>query len=171
MTVLIALVVILGVLALANLLLTVAVARRLRTHTDTLAGLTGAATPDSGLPPGTAVPRLRAVAHDGAEIGTGEAELLAFVAASCAACRTHLPGLLAAAGRSPVTVVVSGDPAAGTDLVRLAEPVARVLTEAGDGPWALAFGVQVFPTFLRLRDGVVVARGPTAADVAAGAPA
>jgi hypothetical protein len=177
MTLLAVLVVLFGGLAFVNLAFTLAVVRRLREQSETLAALTRAAAPETGLPPGTRVPALTAVADDGADISTTAVtgdRLLAFVSSTCPSCRTHLPVFVASAGgydRADVTVVVSGDPAAGADLIDAARPVARVVLEADDGPWTRAFDVQAFPTFLRVHDGVVAARGISAADVVQPVPA
>jgi hypothetical protein len=168
MTVLAVLVVLFGGLAFVNLAFTLAVVRRLRVQSETLTALARAAAPETGLPPGTPVPALTAVADDGTAISAGDG-LFAFVSSTCPSCRTHLPAFVAAAGgydRAAVTVVVSGDPVTGADLVDAARPVARVVIEADDGPWTRAFDIQAFPTFLRVHDGVVAARGLSAADVA-----
>ena len=173
-TVLIAILIPVGVLCLLNLALSLAVIRRLREHSDKLAALGGIFVGrDSGLAPGAAVPGLAAVTHDGAELpvdalAAGD-RLLAFVSASCAACREHLPGFVAAAaahGPDGTVVVVTGDPDRGADLVRMAAGAARVVVEADDGPWTSGYHITTFPTFFRLRDGVVAAKGLTVADIA-----
>jgi hypothetical protein len=177
MTVLAVLVVLFGGLAFVNLALTLAVVRRLRSQSETLTELVRSATPDTGLPPGTPVPVLTAVADDGAEVSsatTGGDRLLAFVSSTCPSCRIHLPAFVATAGgydRADVTVVVSGDPVSGADLVDTARPVARVVVEDDEGPWTRAFDVRAFPTFLRVHDGVVVAAGVSPTAVAQPVPA
>src|SRR5205823_3116205 len=100
--------------------------------------------------------------------GSGD-RLLAFVSATCTACREHLPRFVTAAsahGGDRAVVIVVGDPARGADLVRMAAGAARVVVEADDGPWTTAYDISTFPTFFRLRDGVVAAKGLTVADVA-----
>src|SRR5205085_2079001 len=99
----------------------------------------------------------------------GGDRLLAFVSASCTACREHLPGFVAAAsayGRDGTVVVVTGDPDRGADLVRMAAGAAQVVVEPDDGPWTSGYDISTFPTFFRLHDGVVAAKGLTVADVA-----
>jgi hypothetical protein len=170
----IALMVPIAVLCMINLALTMAVIRRLRVHTDSLSTLheqVGSA--DSGLPPGTAVPQLDASTDDGVHLGQGTLgsgeKVLAFVSSTCPACRLHLPDFVAAAGsahgRDEVIVVVSGDRGLGDDLVTMAAPAAHVVVEPEPGRWTEAFDVRAFPTFFRLRDGLVEAVGASASDV------
>jgi hypothetical protein len=151
-------VIVVAVVTLLNLVFTLAVVRRLREHTTALATLNGVLTaPPSGPPPGSPVPAVS---------GLDEGEwLLAFVSATCGACRRHLPGFTAAATGARALVVVSGDDARGADLVRMAEGVARVVTEPDDGPWTSAFDIHVFPTFVRVAGGTVQAVGPDVADI------
>ena len=68
-------------------------------------------------------------------------------------------------GRDEVIVVVSGDRALGDDLVRMASPAAHVVVEPEPGRITEAFEVRAFPTFFRVRDGLVEAVGLTGADV------
>jgi thiol-disulfide isomerase/thioredoxin len=175
--VLVALLIPVGVLCVVNLAFSLAVVRRLREHTETIARLSrqvGGAPPESGLAPGTPVPALEATAEDGAPLttdpaGTGET-LLAFVSATCPACRTHLPDFVRVAragyNRGNVVVVVSGERADAQDLLDIAVPETRVVVEPDFGPFTTGFDIQAFPTFLRVHDGVVAARGLAVSEVA-----
>jgi hypothetical protein len=172
--VLVVLMVPIAILCVLNLALVLAVIRQLRVHTSALAALgQRAVEPDSGLAPGTPVPPLAATTEDGVELspdtlGSGE-KVLAFVSATCAGCREHLPGFVTAARVAyppdDVVVVVSGDRPLGDDLVGAARGVAHVLVEPDDGRWTTGFGIRAFPTFVRVRGGVVAAKGPLVSDV------
>jgi hypothetical protein len=162
-----------GVLCVVNLAFSLAVIRRLREHSESLAELRRMiVASDSGLAPGTTVPRLAATTEDGVELRSeawwsGE-RLVAFVSSSCAACRDHLPEFVAAASqhdRDGAVVVVAGDREQGGDLVRMADGAAHVVVEPDFGPWTTGFDIHTFPTFLRVRDGVVAARGLSASAV------
>lgn len=87
------------------------------------------------------------------------AGLVAFFSSSCPGCSAAAPELARLADREPggpdaVLVVVSGDDdAAARRLAGTVGHAATVLLEPEDGPVTTAFGVVVFPTFLRIDSG------------------
>ncbi|WP_433087840.1 hypothetical protein ACQP1P_18095 [Dactylosporangium sp. CA-052675] len=148
----IAAVALVGLLCLVDLLLTVAVIRRLREHTTALAELK-AKSPDAGLlRPGTPLPRFAGSRPD--------LEVLAFLSTTCSVCVTELPDLAAflagrAAPERALVVVAGPDNADAHRLTDGLEAFATVLREPLDGPVATAFDNHLFPTFYLVSDGVV----------------
>ncbi|TDE27161.1 redoxin domain-containing protein [Nonomuraea mesophila] len=148
MSYLIAAVVLVGLLGLANLLLLIGVIRRLRMTQD------ASQLPPEGLQPGETIPDFTATATDGEPVSAaylrGNA-LIGFLSPGCGPCRELLPEFVKEAGRSsgPVLAVVvatpQDDPA--MDIKRL-EKVARVVTEAPHGPVQQVFKVSGYPTVL-----------------------
>jgi hypothetical protein len=154
---LVVVVVVLAILSAVNLVFTVAVVRRLRQQGEQLAELSNLYFPDSGLPPGSAVPQVLT----GGGVAATDVSLIAFTSATCEPCRLHLPEFIEVARQrssGDVVVVVSGDAAKGADLVDMVGDAARVVVEPEDGPWVTAFEVRTFPTFYRLGDAVIDAR-------------
>ena len=161
-------VVIVGCLCVLDLLLTVAVIRRLREQGEALAALSGGERPDETLlSPGTQVPDVLVVTSDGSEarlrsFGTGF--LLAFLSTHCDACHEQLPSLERYAhkfpgGRDSVLAVISGD-SDGKALVDRVKPIARLVTERENGPITSAFSVNIWPAYLVVGpDGMVDATG------------
>ena len=88
--------------------------------------------------------------------------------------RRTVPGFVAAVrsgGREDDTVVVvSGDRELGADLVAMAGGAAHVVVESDLGAWTTGFDVSVFPTFFRLVDGAVAAKGHAVSAVAPSIP-
>src|SRR5690349_3316766 len=119
--VLTAAVVLVGLLCAVDLVLTLAVIRRLRAHTLALAGMTPKRPP---LPaPGTAVPAFSAVAEGGRVVSdaffTGPT-LVGVFSTTCAACHERLPEFVALArdrSAERVLAVVAGEPTDDTSLV------------------------------------------------------
>jgi hypothetical protein len=155
MPILIATVVSVALLGLLNLMLTLAVIRRLRVHTTQLAALTRGSPDLALLPAGTPLPALPGPDPAGLR-------LIAFLSTTCDVCHEQVPDLtrfLAAHGiaRSAALVVVVGavDDPAGQRLANPVDAVATVVREPSDGPVTSAFGVHLFPTFYLVDDGVV----------------
>lgn len=154
-------VVVVGLLCLVNLVLTLAVIRRLRAHTTRLAEL-GPARPPSVLP-GTAIGEFSATALDGGSVSRAffsGTSVVAVFSTECASCHERLPeftAYLADARPERVLAVVAGDPGeAGqfTDVLG----TATVVVEPMGGPVSRALQVSQFPSFLLVDgDGVVVA--------------
>jgi len=160
-------VVVLAVAVAANVLLTLAVVRRLAAHERKLASfapLLGAA---SGIGPGTAVPSFAATTADGRSVDPGflgdGPSVVAFFSTDCDACLSHAPQFAALAASAPALAVVSGD--GGEELPRkLGDmPVVREL-EPG-GAITGAFEVDTFPTYYAIDRGHVAAQAGSAEEV------
>jgi peroxiredoxin len=157
MPVLAAALVVVGVIAVVDLVLTFAVLRRLRDHNDAISRLQTFA-PGFSLPVGTKVPDFEARTLDGAVVSAqalrGADSLVAFFSARCDACRDHLPQFrelaiaMRASGR--VLAVVAQDEVPGDDLIEALRDVADVAVEPEQGPLAQAFSVGGFPMFFGL---------------------
>ncbi|MFD0275217.1 hypothetical protein ACFVHB_15120 [Kitasatospora sp. NPDC127111] len=169
LTALIALAVVLGIATAANLVLTFAVIRRLRTLEE---GGTGA--PDALPAVGTAVGGFSAVTTTGAEVteadvADGDA-FAGFVMVGCTPCGKLIESLAggAATGADDPLFFVVGDPES-PETRRMAAtlaPVGRVSVVAEKSPATAAFGrISAFPTLLRLKDGVIAAAGHDLDDV------
>ncbi|QYC42072.1 hypothetical protein Nocox_22340 [Nonomuraea coxensis DSM 45129] len=153
----IAALVIVGVVSALNLVLTLAVIRRMR-HTEQHAAPAGPPL----LPLGSTVPDIR---------GIGRPLVIGFFDTECHACPGQLPPflqLVADAGYSPsqVLAVVSGPNGEGyADTLRGS---ATVITEPANGPVCLAFPNAAFPAFYLLDDsGRVRSRAVTVAGLGA----
>jgi len=158
LAILTAAVVLVGVLVLLDLLLTLGLIKRVRTHAELLDKLVNA-TPASAhavepgqLPPGRPVGEFSATTSEGLEISRESFDagvVLGFFSTWCDTCAEQLPGFLAFAeplGRERVLAVVHGDEDQLVDLVATLAKVAQVVVEAENGPVAQAVGVQAFPT-------------------------
>jgi thiol-disulfide isomerase/thioredoxin len=168
MAILAAAVIIVGGLCLADLLLTFGVIRRLRTHSELLAGYHSTESAIVGLRTGAVPGPFSAVTTDGEEVKLSSGlRLAAFFASSCSACPERVPAFLQyirdnRLDKAAVLAVMTGHPdqPAGY-LPRLAE-VAQVCLEAEQGPVAEAFKVTGFPAFFVLDgDGSVLGSGFT----------
>jgi thiol-disulfide isomerase/thioredoxin len=151
---LLAAVVLLGAITGLNLLLTLGVIRRLRTHTAMLAGGGPAAELDL-LPTGERIGGFEATAVDGEPAGrdalTGDT-LVGFLKPACGPCEERMPEFLRLAeampgGRRRVLAVVAGTAEEAAPLLAQLSPVARVVVELVDGPVTRAFGVHGYPTY------------------------
>ncbi|GAA0927801.1 TlpA family protein disulfide reductase [Virgisporangium aurantiacum] len=161
---LIAAVVFTTVLGLLNLLLTLAVLRRLREQATQPA----AGNPDSELlPVGAPLPAFTGHTAGGGVVdgATAKPEVLAFLSTTCGACLEQVSALIRyvtdrGIARDAALVVVVGpaDDPVGTELTADIDPVATVLREPLDGPVCRAFNQRLFPTFYLVADGVVRAR-------------
>jgi thiol-disulfide isomerase/thioredoxin len=161
-------IVLIGVLAVANLLLTYGVIRRLRVHTTEISSLRRQGNDigdDVAAPAGTAVARFAATDEQGRSIGaevlTGR-WLVGFFAPNCMPCKERLPEFVRLAaqrqgGQEGVLAVVVASPAESGEVVGQLRPVARVVVEEHEGAVQKAFGVKGFPAFVRVDDGRVVA--------------
>ncbi|MEU9758949.1 hypothetical protein [Streptomyces sp. NPDC047985] len=162
-----------------DLMLTLAVLRRLRDRPD---GPAAAGAEEGGLPVGATVGAFTTVGTDGVEItehDLGDDCVVAFFSAGCPPCRRRLPvfvkqvaALPEADRRAVVAVVVSGgdgsdDFAESWEMAERLAPVARVVREEPDGPVTTAFGVQAFPSQFAVRTGFGAAPRVTAVGRAA----
>jgi peroxiredoxin len=163
-------VVLVGALGFLNLLLSLAIIRRLRQqgqHSQHTVGAAAVQAPT--LPTGTLAPEFSAVTTTGVartrDSLAGQRSVIAFFAASCDSCRTQLDDFADYARRFPggpgqVLAVVSGDPGLGADIVRKLDGPASIVLEPDDSPTATAFSVWGFPTFYALdEDGMILAAG------------
>jgi thiol-disulfide isomerase/thioredoxin len=170
----IAAVVLVGGLCVVDLLLTFAVLRRLRVHTDELnqlrTGVTGGRPgfDREGFVGRTLAPFV-ARTVDGREVSrddlVGRPRLVAFFSATCAPCHARAPELAEwargqrLAGADPVgpaLAVVTGTGSGADQLVETLGGAATVIPEPDSSRIVDALGVSAFPTFLRLdADGTI----------------
>jgi hypothetical protein len=166
MPILIAAVVVVAGLCLLDLLLTFGVIRRLREHTDILAGARDGKPPVTGLAAGQSPGAFSAATTDGDLVSnvTG-LRVVAFFSSSCPACPGMVPPFVEyvnshGMGRDSVLAVVAGS--AGEPppyLAQLAE-AAQVRIEPAGGEVIRAFKVEAFPAFCVLdSDGALIASG------------
>jgi hypothetical protein len=144
-----------------NLLLTLALVRRLR---GIESGAGSAATP--ALPePGLAVGDFAETTAGGeplTQASLGEDALVAFLSPECGPCRTAASWLLANRDRLPPAAFAllaadSGDPRAQAFAAKLATAAAVAFVEVS-GPASEAFGgIQEFPTLIRVEHGIITA--------------
>jgi thiol-disulfide isomerase/thioredoxin len=147
-------------LGLVNLLLTLAVIRRLRQHTELLL--------DRSEPVGDGVV---AVGERPAEFATVDIEglpvpgdgprLVGFFSPQCKPCKETLPAFVEQAarypqGRSRVLAVVTGDGPEVAEFTSDLSRVAQVVVESLDGPVTRAFQVSGYPAWCVLDEHGVV---------------
>lgn len=160
MAILTAAVVLVGVLVLFDLLLTLGLVKRVRSHAEVLDKLVNArpSHAESGglepgqLPPGTVVGEFAATTSDGLEISRAsftDGALIGFFSTWCETCAEQLPGFLAYAeplGRERVLAVVHGGEELLPGLIAKLSKVAQVVVEPDNGPIAKAVGADATPT-------------------------
>ncbi|MFE3202456.1 TlpA family protein disulfide reductase [Embleya sp. NPDC059237] len=154
MSVLIAVVTLVGALCALNLVFTLGVVKRLREHTEILATVQGDPV------------RLEV----GAEVGEFDTSttagkplirdllpgpiLFGFFSPTCEPCRDKLPRFVEYArrepgGRSSVIATVVGDAEAAARFAAELGPVAQVVVEDSGGALGTALGIRAFPSVLR----------------------
>ncbi|MEU4807209.1 TlpA disulfide reductase family protein [Actinosynnema sp. NPDC023587] len=155
---LIAAVVVVGVVALLDLVLTVGVVKRLREHTELLSA---GENPAPALRAGEEVGAFETFAMDGSPVSrdlvTGET-VVAFFSPGCQPCKDKMPEFVRYAntmpgGRDRVLAVVVGDADAAAEFVSELSPVARVVVESREGALSSAFKARAFPTVLMIGPG------------------
>jgi len=162
--------VLVGTVALLNLVLTFGVIRRLREHTGLLAERDRPEGPAVMLATGEAPDEFAATTTGGERLTRDDlgGALVGFFSPNCGPCREQAPLFVrraagTAGGRSRVLAVVVGDETAVAQMVAEFEPVARVVVERGvaaEGSVSQAFGVRGFPALAVLdADGAVAASG------------
>jgi hypothetical protein len=179
LAILTAAVVLVGVLVLLDLLLTLGLIKRVRTHAELLDKLLNAAPASAPalepgqLPAGAVVREFAATTSEGREIrrdSFDDGAVLAFFSTWCDTCAEQLPGFLTYAaplGRDRVLAVVHGDDEQLVDLVASLSKVAQVVVETENGPIARAAGVRAFPTMAVIdKDWRVTASGYEAKSLA-----
>jgi hypothetical protein len=155
-------VVVLTALTVLNLVLCLAVIRRLRAAEESAAS----ASLSEGMPaPGTVVSGLTATTTNGVVIGPDdlahEENFVGVLSVGCPSCETFAAEVDRGRRSLPEHALLIIAAGAGDDpgqmAVRLSSR-ARVIVTADDGPELSAFGgISTFPTFMRLERGVVVA--------------
>jgi peroxiredoxin len=154
---LLAAVIVVGALGLLNLVLTLAVIRRLRER-PAAAGQAEGPAPPTILAAGERPPAFEATTIDGGQISgellAGEPAVIAFFSTTCRFCLEKVPDFRAyvsglADARRPIAVV-NDDAERATELVAALSLFATVVVEPMDGPIATAFMVTGFPTFYLL---------------------
>lgn len=175
MTVLTVAVVLVTGLCLLNLLLTVAVIRRLREHTELIGTMGGGqAFPDSMLAAGERIGDYSTETLDGTVLTRDDLAgqtLIGVFSPGCHGCELQMPHFVELAKNSPggregvLALVVGGLEEAAGEIAQLA-PVARVVHENDGGPLTRALGVQAFPAIARVdADGRVLVSGVQVQDL------
>lgn len=155
MAVLIAVVVLVGFIAFVDLVLTLGVVKRLREHTELLAGAGGM--PET-VAVGAEVGDFTATSVDGEMVSsalTPADTVVAFFSPTCQPCKEKLPKFTEYArslpgGRDRALAVVVGSAEEGAEFIERLSPVARVVAENREGPLHTAFGTAAYPTLLRV---------------------
>lgn len=162
-------VVILAILGMLNLLLTLAIVRRMRTGSEP--SVDSARRPPEPLPAGSPIGRFTAATTDGANVSErdlrGGQALVGYFSPGCPPCQAELPRFVTyAAGldRERVLAVIvdgTGSDAAGDEAGVLAA-VARVVVASGGDTVVDALSAHGYPAvFLLDEDGRVVAADAT----------
>ncbi|NUT53326.1 MAG: TlpA family protein disulfide reductase [Saccharothrix sp.] len=150
--------VVVGVVALLDLVLTIGVVKRLREHTELLSAREN---PSPALRAGEAVGEFETSAVDGGrvsrELVTGET-VVAFFSPTCRPCKEKMPQFVRYAnavpgGRDRVLAVVVGDEDAAAEFVSELSPVAQVVVENHEGAMSSAFKARAYPTVLMIGPG------------------
>jgi thiol-disulfide isomerase/thioredoxin len=163
-------VILVGALCLVDLLLTVAVIRRLRGHTTQLAELQATSRPlgPRFLAVGSGMPEFSGQTVDGEVLSSGTLAAgpcaVAFLQSSCQPCRDRVPDLRSFAaempgGRARVVAVVTGDGDVADGIVDDLREVAGVVSGPHAAAMVTAFEVTGYPTFYAFVDGAVRAAG------------
>src|SRR5689334_13373603 len=180
--VLVAALVLIGLLLVLNLLLTVAVIRKLRRHDEQLQGISR--TPGLSVLPavmaGDVVPAFATTATDGPLTQVDllrTSTLIAFAAPGCSGCEAARPQLIEelAARRSrgeAGIVVIADDQGDGGELAGAFSEHARVILEhPADGPIHQALGISMYPNYVLVDpDGRVNTVGGSLTEVAVAVP-
>ncbi|MHA6796421.1 peroxiredoxin family protein [Pseudonocardia bannensis] len=149
----------LGLLVVANLLLTGAVVRRLATHERKFASLGPAFASPGGLAAGSKVPAFTAKAEDGRTVDAAflgdKPGVIGFFSTSCPGCLEQAPEFAAAvASGTSGFAVVSGE--GGDELLSALEPVPVVRESDSDGPIGTGFEINTYPSFFVVEGDMVV---------------
>ncbi|GAA4920965.1 redoxin [Stackebrandtia albiflava] len=170
---LIAAVVLVGAIAVLNLLLTMAVIRRLRKNESAMSPMM-----ESGPPKGSPVPEFTAEATDGTTVTAasfaGQSAVMAFFSTTCSACKPAVPRLVAhidANGLKPqqVVAVINGEGDEQAEFTELLKDKATVVWESEMGEVTAAFTVSAFPTFVHIGSDGKVDKSHSGANELAGA--
>ena len=160
----VAAVVFVGLLCVVDLLLTLAVLRRLREHTAELARLSGAGPASMGVDRdqliGQELPQFSATTVGGAAVSreslTGEVELVGIFSPGCGPCLVQAPLFVEEAGRlaaGKTLALVAGSGSGADDLVQILEGATDVVLAPVSTTVVNGLSINAFPTFLRLDAG------------------
>ncbi|MEU8185201.1 TlpA disulfide reductase family protein [Micromonospora sp. NPDC049044] len=151
-----------------NLLLALAIIRRLREHSELLAGRPSGDGPGI-IGAGQTPAAFEGVDTDGVPVRreelTGDT-LVVFFSTDCRACREALPRFVTQAtafpgGRGQILAVVTGDEPEVPELASRLTEVARVVLDGADGSLATAFQAAAFPCWCLLDTTGTVRRSGT----------
>jgi len=159
MELLVVILVVLGLLLVANLLLTGAVVRRLAAHERKLAALGPAYAGPGGLAAGSKVPSFTAETVDGRKVDAGflgdKPGVIGFFSTSCPGCLEQAPEFAAAvASGTSGFAVVSGE--GGDELLSALESVPVVREPDSGGTIGTGFEIDTFPSFFVVEGDMVV---------------
>jgi hypothetical protein len=153
-------VVLVGIVAIAALLLVIALARRIRELSESVGGLGSRQQPSTyELPPGSRPTYFRAEAISGGTVSldalSGGRALVGFFLAGCVPCDRQIPAFADLArtipgGPSQVVAVVSGRQEKAVKLAGQLDGIASVVLEnpgAGEGSLSHAFSVSSWPSY------------------------
>lgn len=167
---LVAALMIVGVIASLDLVLTLGVIRRLREHTEQLTKLLEGHGDEVILAAGASVGEFVSTTVDGEPVSRdllAGRTLVSFFSPHCTPCKERMPTFIEYAmampgGRQQVLAVVTGRPEETIETVAALTPVARVVVEEDRGPMGVAFGVHGFPAICLLDEhGTVLVSGST----------
>ncbi|MFB1046828.1 TlpA family protein disulfide reductase [Streptomyces chrestomyceticus] len=152
MSILVAAVTLVGLLALLNLILMLGVLKRLREHTERLAYPMGR----PSLSKGAQVGEFAVMTVDGESLCREQLSvetLVGFFSPTCGPCKVELPRFVEFArtfpgGRSQVLAAVIGTPESTAEMAAILGPVARVVIEETGGALSSAFQAQATPVVL-----------------------
>jgi hypothetical protein len=169
MAALTAAVILVGLICLADLLLTFGVVRRLRQHAEQLAGLRQSESfdaPVAGLAAGELPAAFASVTLDGQPMtGPSDMRMAAFFSTSCPACPGQVAPFISYVtshqlARDSVLVVVLGTPDHPPAYLDDLAGIGQIVFEEFGGAVSEAFQVTGFPAFCLLdSDGALVASG------------
>lgn len=166
---------VLGAFCALNLMLTVAMARRLREFGEHLTPLQ----PGAGysgdhssflLPRGSVAPDFTTTSIDGTQRSRrdllGKPSLIAFLLTNCPPCHKQVPDLLryapTVASPANVLAVISGQGEEADSLASALKGIATVVREEEEPTLGRAFSVEAYPTFYLLDDnGMIQSGAPT----------
>lgn len=144
-----------GAVTALNLVLILAVIRRLRRHEEERRRLFNPETVESGPPTGEPLPAFTAVATDGALVASealqGREAALTFLSTDCSICvsaAADLPEFARLAGLdvAQMVVVIAGDETTAREIAAPLDGVARVVLEEASGPLSTLYSISGTPT-------------------------
>jgi cytochrome oxidase Cu insertion factor (SCO1/SenC/PrrC family) len=165
--------VLVGAIAVLNLLLTMAVIRRLRKNEAAMPPMM-----ESGPAKGSATPEFSIESITGETVTqeslAGSPAVVAFFSTTCSACKPALPKLvehIEGNGLKPgqVVAVINGEGDDHADFAEILEGKATVVKESEMGTVSAAFSISAFPTFVHIGSNGKVDRSHSGANELAGA--